>query len=95
MNRFKKRQEKRRRVYFKSLNPHQIAEIDENGQLVITTFSGYIKKFEPAYYQKSPTFADKQGVDAGSDVERADLHELIASGKPVFVDQDAGVELYR
>lgn len=95
MNRFQKRQEQRRRVFFQSLSSSQIAEIDENGQLHITTFQGYIKRMEPTYYQHSPTFADTVNVVAGSEDERIDLEHKAKWSEPLFADSDHGIELYR
>jgi hypothetical protein len=102
MNRFQKRQERRRRVFFQSLSSSQIAEIDENGQLIITTFQGYIKKMEPTYYEKSPTFADvmsktgdRQKVIPGSEDERINADYRIRNGEPLFADPDHGIVLYR
>lgn len=102
MNRFEKRQEKRRRVYFQSLSSSQIAELDEDGQLHITTFQGYIKRMEPTYYEHSPTFADvlsKEGtgekVIPGSEDERINLEYKAKRSEPVFADPDHGIVLFR
>lgn len=95
MNRFQKRQEKRRQIFFEGLSSSQIAEIDENGRIVVTTFQGYIKKFEPAYYQKSPTLAENLKVEMGDCDEMFHLDNLIREGKPVFEDKLHGVTLYR
>lgn len=102
MNRFEKRQEKRRRVYFQSLSSSQIAELDENGQLHITTFQGYIKRMESTYYEHAPTFADvisKEGscekIDPGSEDERINADYKIRNGQPLFADESHGIVLFR
>lgn len=94
MNRFEKRQQKRRQVFYASLGSHQIAELDENGQLVVTTMQGYVKKMEPVYLEKSPTFATIHKTEAGSEAEKADLRYVMESCKPRYEDKDEGVCFY-
>jgi hypothetical protein len=93
-NRFKKRAEKQARVFYSGLHKDQIAEVDENGKIVVTTINRHHPRFESSYFTQPPLFSDRNYVQAGSAQEKAEVDYRIRNSQPRFEDEKDGVILY-
>ena len=85
---------KPRRVIFDGLHSDQIAELNPDGQIEITTFTGYIKGFKERYLMKPPFASERFEVEAGSEDERINVDYLMRMGEPRFQDSKSGTCFY-
>lgn len=94
-NRFRKRREKQTRVFYAGLCKDQIAELDENGKIVVTNINRHMPRFETTYFTQSPRFAETNKVDAGSRQEKQEVDYMVRNAQPLFVDEKQGVMIFR
>jgi hypothetical protein len=94
-NRFKKRREKSVRVFYAGLCKDQIAELDEDGRIVVTNINRHMPRFETTYFTQAPRFSENHKVEAGSAQEKNEVDYMVRNAQPLFEDKKQGVTLYR
>ena len=88
------RSAKRKRVYYASIQSDEIAYFDPvENQVEVVKMRGRDKRFQTAYLQKSPTFAELHKVEPGSANEKSYLRSRILQGLSRYSDPRTGTEL--